>query len=210
MKGILGRKVGMTQIFTEEGQVIPVTVIQAGPMVVTQVKTVENDGYNAIQVGFEDLKEHRANKPMKGHFNKAGVDLKKYVKEFRVENPEDYKVGQEIKVDIFAEGNKVDATATSKGKGTQGTIKRHNHSRGPMSHGSKSHRLPGSKGAGATPSRVFKGQQEPGRMGNEQITVQNLEVAKVDLERNLLLIKGAIPGPKKGIVTIKEAIKANA
>jgi large subunit ribosomal protein L3 len=210
MKGILGRKLGMTQIFTEEGRVIPVTVVQAGPMVVTQVKTVETDGYNAVQVGFEDLKEHRANSPVKGHFNKAGIDLKKIVREFLVESTDDYKVGQEIKVDIFAEGSKVDATATSKGKGTQGTIKRHNHSRGPMSHGSKSHRLPGSKGAGSTPSRVFKGQQEPGRMGNEQVTVQNLEVAKVDLERNLLLIKGAIPGPRKGIVTIKETIKARA
>lgn len=209
MKGILGRKLGMTQIFAEEGQVIPVTVIQAGPTVVTQVKTVEQDGYNAIQVGFEDLKEHRANKPLKGHFNKAGVSPKKIVKEFLVDNPQDYKIGQEIKVDVFTEGSKIDATATSKGKGTQGTIKRHNHGRGPMSHGSKSHRLPGSKGAGATPSRVFKGQQEPGRMGNEQVTVQNLVIAKVDLERNLLLIKGAIPGPKKGIVTIKESVKAN-
>ncbi len=210
MKGILGRKLGMTQIFTEEGRVIPVTVLQAGPMVVTQVKTVETDGYNAIQVGFEELKENRAIKPVKGHFNKAGIEYKKIVREFRVENPEEYKVGQEIKVDVFEEGNKIDATATSKGKGTQGTIKRHNHSRGPMTHGSKSHRLPGSKGAGSTPSRVFKGQQEPGRMGNEQVTVQNLEIAKVDVERNLLLIKGAIPGPKKGIVTIKETVKTDA
>jgi len=209
MKGIIGRKLGMTQIFTEEGKVIPVTVLQAGPLVVTQVKTTETDGYNAIQVGFEELKESRATKPVKGHFNKAGVAYKKIVREFHVENPQDYKVGQEIKVDIFAEGNKIDATATSKGKGTQGTIKRFNAARGPMTHGSKSHRLPGSKGAGTTPGRVFKGQPEPGRMGNEQVTVQNLEIAKVDIDRNLLLIKGAIPGPKKGIVTIKETVKAD-
>lgn len=199
----------MTQIFTEEGRVIPVTVIQAGPLVVTQVKTTETDGYNAVQVGFEAAKAHKVIKPVKGHFDKASVDYKKIIREFRVENPGEYKVGQEIKVDVFAQGEKVDATATSKGKGTQGNIKRHNKSRGPMTHGSKSHRLVGSKGAGTTPGRVFKGQLEPGRMGSEQITVQNLEVVKVDLERNLLLIKGAIPGPKKGIVTIRQTVKSD-
>ncbi|MBS3994522.1 MAG: 50S ribosomal protein L3 [Alkaliphilus sp.] len=209
MKGIIGRKIGMTQIFTQEGRVIPVTVVQAGPMVVTQIKTVETDGYNAIQVGFEELKENRATKPIKGHFEKAGVGLKKIVREFLVKNSQDYKVGQEIRADIFAEGNKVDATAISKGKGTQGTIKRWNCSRGPMTHGSKSHRLSGSKGAGTTPGRVFKGQHEAGRMGNEQITVQNIEVVRVDVDRNLLLIKGAIPGPKKGIVTIRETVKTD-
>ncbi|MBB6216817.1 large subunit ribosomal protein L3 [Anaerosolibacter carboniphilus] len=210
MKGILGRKVGMTQIFTEEGVVIPVTVIEAGPMYVVQIKTVEKDGYNAIQVGFGDQKESRTTKPEKGHFDKAGVSYKKELKEFKVENPEAFKVGQEIKADIFETGNMVDVTGVSKGKGTQGAIKRHNQSRGPMSHGSKYHRGPGSKGAGTTPGRVFKGQTEAGRMGNEQVTVQNLEVARVDANRNLLLIKGAIPGPKGGMITIKETVKADA
>jgi large subunit ribosomal protein L3 len=208
MKGILGRKIGMTQVFTEEGQVIPVTVIQAGPIVVTQIKTVETDGYNAIQVGFEDVKETRLNKPMKGHFDKANVSYKKITKEFLVENPENYKVGQEIKADIFAEGDQVDAVAISKGKGTQGTIKRHNAARGPMSHGSKSHRLSGSKGAGSTPARVFKGLPESGRMGHNRVTIQNLKIVKVYADRNLILIKGAVPGPKKSIVTIKETVKA--
>lgn len=208
MKGILGRKIGMTQIFTEEGKVIPVTVVEAGPMVVTQIKTVETDGYNAIQVGYGDIKAKHVTKPLKGHFEKAGVEFKKTLKEFAVEDPSVYKIGQEIKVDIFAEGNKVDVTGISKGKGTQGAIKRHNQSRGPMTHGSKYHRGPGSKGAGTTPGRVFKGQTEAGRMGNEQVTVQNLEIAKVDTERNLLLIKGAIPGPKSGMLTIKQTVKA--
>lgn len=209
MKGILGRKVGMTQIFTEEGIVIPVTVVEAGPIYVTQIKTVETDGYNAIQVGFEDKKENKAIKPEKGHFAKAGVTVKKLVREFRLENVSEYKIGQEIKVDIFAEGTKIDVSGTSKGKGTQGAIKRHNQSRGPMAHGSKFHRSAGSLGAGSSPSRVFKGMKMAGRMGNERVTIQNLEVAKVDVEKNLLLIKGAIPGPRKGIVTIKETIKAN-
>ncbi|QXM07311.1 50S ribosomal protein L3 [Crassaminicella indica] len=208
MKGILGRKIGMTQIFNEEGSVIPVTVVEAGPVYVTQIKTVEKDGYNAIQVGYEDKKENRANKPEKGHFEKAGVSPKKFVKEFRVENAADYKIGQEIKVDIFADGIKVDVTGTSKGKGTQGPIKRHNQARGPMGHGSKYHRGPGSLGASSYPSRVFKGMKMAGRMGNETVTVQNLEVAKVDVEKNLILIKGAIPGPKGGVVTIKESVKA--
>ncbi|MCT4605210.1 MAG: 50S ribosomal protein L3 [Marinisporobacter sp.] len=208
MKGILGRKIGMTQIFTEEGSVIPVTVVEAGPVYVTQVKTVESDGYNAIQLGYEDKKENRTNKPEKGHFEKAGVSAKKIVKEFRVGSTVDYKIGQEIKVDIFADGSKVDVVGTSKGKGTQGPIKRHNQARGPMGHGSKYHRGPGSLGASSYPSRVFKGMNMAGRMGNETVTVQNLEVAKVDAEKNLLLIKGAIPGPKGGVVTIKESVKA--
>ncbi|QZY54627.1 50S ribosomal protein L3 [Crassaminicella profunda] len=208
MKGILGRKIGMTQIFTEEGSVIPVTVVEAGPVYVTQVKTVESDGYNAIQLGYEDKKENKTNKPEKGHFEKAGVSTKKVVKEFRVESTVDYKIGQEIKVDIFADGSKVDVVGTSKGKGTQGPIKRHNQARGPMGHGSKYHRGPGSLGASSYPSRVFKGMKMAGRMGNETVTVQNLEVAKVDAEKNLLLIKGAIPGPKGGVVTIKESVKA--
>lgn len=208
MKGILGRKIGMTQIFTEAGMVIPVTVVEAGPMIVTQIKTVETDGYNAIQVGYGDIKTKNVNKPTKGHFEKAGVEYKKALREFIVEDPAAYQIGQEIKADIFAEGNKIDVTGISKGKGTQGAIKRHNQSRGPMSHGSKYHRGPGSKGAGTTPGRVFKGQTEAGRMGNEQVTVQNLEVVKVDTERNLLLIKGAIPGPKKGMLTIKETVKS--
>ncbi|WP_053955644.1 50S ribosomal protein L3 [Inediibacterium massiliense] len=208
MKGILGKKVGMTQIFTEEGSVIPVTVVAAGPVYVTQVKTGETDGYNAIQIGYEDKKENKANKPEKGHFAKANVAPKKYVQEFRVENGADYTIGQEIKADIFAEGSKIDITGISKGKGTQGPIKRHNQARGPMAHGSKYHRGPGSLGASSYPSRVFKGMKGAGRMGNEQITIQNLEVVRVDVERNILLIKGAIPGPKGGVVTIKESVKA--
>lgn len=198
----------MTQIFTEEGRVIPVTVIEAGPIYVTQIKTADADGYNAIQVGYADKKEKKMNKPVKGHFDKAGVDYKKFLKEFLVENAADYKVGQEIKADVFSEGSKVDVIGVSKGKGTQGPIKRHNQARGPMAHGSKYHRGPGSLGASSHPSRVFKGQHGAGRMGNEQVTVQNLEVVKVDTDRNLLLIKGAIPGPKGGVVTIKEAVKA--
>lgn len=198
----------MTQIFTEEGRVIPVTVVEAGPMVVTQIKTIETDGYNAIQVGYDDIKTKNVTKPLKGHFEKAGTEYRRTLREFIVEDPAAYKIGQEIKVDIFAEGNKVDVTGVSKGKGTQGTIKRHNASRGPMTHGSKSHRLSGSLGAGTTPGRVFKGQTMSGRMGNEQVTVQNLEIAKIDTERNLLLIKGAIPGPKSGMLTIKQTVKA--
>ncbi len=210
MKGILGKKIGMTQIFTEAGTVIPVTVIEAGPIYVVQVKTIEKDGYNAIQVGFADQKENRTTKPERGHFDKAGVSYKKELKEFRVENPEAYKVGQEIKADIFETGSMVDVTGVSKGKGTQGTIKRHNASRGPMTHGSKSHRLSGSLGAGTSPGRVFKGMTMSGRMGNEQVTVQNLEIARVDVNRNLLLIKGAVPGPKGRLITIKETVKADA
>ena len=208
-KAILATKVGMTQIFNEDGQLIPVTVLQAGPCVVTQVKTEENDGYEAVQVGFGDIRESLVNKPEKGHFDKAGVSGKRYVKEFRFENAEEYTLAQEIKADIFAAGDKIDATAISKGKGFQGAIKRHGQSRGPMTHGSKFHRHAGSNGAASDPSKVFKGKKMPGQMGNKKITVQNLEVVRVDAENNLLLVKGSVPGPKKCLVTIKETVKAN-
>ena len=206
-KAILATKVGMTQIFNEDGVLTPVTVLQAGPCVVTQVKTVENDGYDAVQVGFADKKEKGINKPQKGHFDKAGVAPKRFVREFRFENAEEYTVGQEIKADIFAAGDKVDATAISKGKGFQGAIKRLGQSRGPMAHGSKYHRHAGSNGACSDPSKVFKGKRMPGQMGGKKITVQNLEIVKVDVENNLLLVKGAVPGPKKSMVTIKETVK---
>lgn len=207
MKGILGKKLGMTQIFTDTGVIVPVTVVEAGPMVVTQLKSVEKDGYKAVQVGFGDVKEKLLNKPQKGHFAKAGVGLKRFVREFRTENVEDYALAQEINVSIFAEGDKVDVTGTSKGKGFQGPIKRHNQHRGPMSHGSRYHRGPGSMGAASDPSRVYKGKKLAGHMGAERVTIQNLEIVKVDTENNLLLIKGAIPGPKKGLVVVKKAIK---
>ena len=207
-KAILATKVGMTQIFNEEGALIPVTVLQAGPCVVTQVKTEENDGYSAVQVGFADKRENLVNKPEKGHFDKAGVAPKRYVKEFRLEDAESYEVGQEIKVDAFTAGDHFDATAVSKGKGYQGAIKRHGQSRGPMAHGSKYHRHAGSNGAASDPSKVFKGKKMPGHMGHVQVTVQNLEVVKVDAENNLLLVKGAVPGPKKSLVTIKETVKS--
>ena len=200
-KAILATKVGMTQIFNEDGTLTPVTVLQAGPCVVTQIKTVENDGYEAVQVGFVDTREKLVNKAEKGHFDKAGVSGKRYVKEFRFENAEEYTLAQEIKADIFAAGDKVDATAISKGKGFQGAIKRHNQSRGPMTHGSKFHRHAGSNGAASDPSKVFKGKKMPGQMGNKKITVQNLEVVRVDAENNLLLVKGSVPGPKKCLVT---------
>jgi len=206
-KAILATKVGMTQIFDENGVLIPVTVLQAGPCVVTQVKTVENDGYKAVQVGFVDKREKLVNKPQKGHFDKAGVSYKRYVREMRFENAEEYSVKDEIKADIFAAGDKVDATAISKGKGFQGAIKRHGQHRGPMAHGSKFHRHQGSNGSATTPGRVFKGKGMPGQMGNKQITIQNLEVVKVDVDNNLLLIKGSVPGPKKSLVTIKETVK---
>ncbi|MFU0827033.1 MAG: 50S ribosomal protein L3 [Lachnoclostridium sp.] len=208
-KAILATKIGMTQVFGENGTLIPVTVLQAGPMYVTQVKTVENDGYNAVQVGFGDIREKLVNKPRKGHFAKAGVANKKYLKEFRFENAADYTVGQEIKVDIFTEGERVDATAKSKGKGFQGAIKRHGQSRGPMAHGSKFHRHAGSNGAATSPGRVFKGKKMPGHMGNVKVTVQNLEVVKVDAENNIILVKGAVPGPKKALVMLKNTVKAN-
>ena len=225
-KAILATKVGMTQIFAEDGSLIPVTVLQAGPCVVTQIKTVENDGYEAVQVGFVDKKDkvinrdasgkkeiwhaHGTTKAMQGHFKKAGVSSKRYVREFKFENASEYALAQEIKADIFAEGDKIDATAISKGKGFQGAIKRLGQHRGPMAHGSKFHRHQGSNGACSSPSRVFKGKGMPGHMGHKQTTVKNLEVVRVDAEKNLLLVKGAVPGPKKALVTIKETTKANA
>ena len=207
-KAILATKVGMTQIFDESGALIPVTVLQAGPCVVTQVKTVDNDGYSAVQVGFSDKREKLVNKPLKGHFDKAGVSCKRYLKEFKFEDAESYALGQEIKADIFAAGDKIDATAISKGKGFQGAIKRHGQSRGPMAHGSKYHRHAGSNGACSDPSKVFKGKRMPGQMGNKKVTIQNLEVVRVDAENNLLLVKGAVPGPKKSMITIKETVKS--
>ena len=208
-KAILATKVGMTQIFNEDGVLTPVTVLQAGPCVVTQVKTVENDGYSAVQVGFTDKREKLVNKAQKGHFNKAGVSYKRYVREFRLEDAEEYALAQEIKADIFAAGDKIDATAISKGKGFQGAIKRHGQHRGPMAHGSKFHRHAGSNGACSDPSKVFKGKGMPGQMGHKKITIQNLEVVRVDAEKNLLLVKGAVPGPKKSLVTIKETVKVS-
>ena len=208
MKGILGKKIGMTQIFTEVGEVVPVTVVEAGPNVVTQVKTVEKDGYNAIQVGFEDAKEKSLNKPQKGHLAAANV-LKKHLKEFRVDAVEEFTVGQEIKADLFAAGEMIDVTGISKGKGFQGPIKRHGQSRGPESHGSRYHRRPGSMGACSFPGRVFKNKKLAGHMGSVKVTVQNLEVVRIDAEKNLILVKGAIPGAKGSVVTIKEAVKAS-
>ena len=207
MKAILGKKIGMTQIFAETGEVIPVTVIQAGPEVVTQIKTVETDGYNAVQVGFEDQKAHRVNKPLTGHFEKSGAPLKKHLAEFRVEDGETYELGQVITVADFEEGKKLDITGTSKGKGTQGNIKRHGHHRGPMTHGSKHKRLAGALAAGTYPSRVFKGNAGPGRMGRETVTVQNVVLAKVDTDRNLMLVRGAVTGGKGSLVRIQYAVK---
>ena len=204
---ILATKVGMTQIFNENGSLIPVTVLQATPNVVTQVKSVENDGYAAVQVGFGEIRDVLVNKPRKGHFAKAGVANKRFLREFKFENAAEYTVGQEIKADIFAEGDKIDATGISKGKGFQGAIKRHGLSRGPMKHGSKYHRHAGSNGPATTPGRVFKGKHMPGQMGNVKVTVQNLEVVKVDVENNLLLVKGAVPGPKKALLVLKETVK---
>lgn len=207
MKTLLGKKIGMTQIFTEDGQVVPVTVVEAGPEVVTQIKTVETDGYNAVQVGYEDQKAHRVNKPMTGHYEKAGVAPKKHLAEFKIEDGETYELGQEITVADFEEGMKIDITGISKGKGTQGNIKRHGHHRGPMSHGSKHKRLAGALAAGTYPSRVFKGNKAPGRMGRDKITVQNVVLLKVIADRNLMLVKGAVPGKKGGVVRIRPAIK---
>ena len=225
-KAILATKVGMTQIFAEDGTLIPVTVLQAGPCVVTQVKTIENDGYEAVQVGFVDKKDKIINKDakgkkeiihangttkaMQGHFKKAGTTSKRFVREFKFENASEYALAQEIKADIFAEGDKIDATAITKGKGFQGAIKRLGQHRGPMKHGSKFHRHQGSNGACSSPSRVFKGKGMPGQMGGKKATVRNLEVVRVDADKNLLLIKGAVPGPKKALVTIKETTKVEA
>ena len=213
----------MTQIFNEDGSLVPVTVLEAGPCVVTQIKTAETDGYEAVQVGFLDDKvkstdkdakgvksvyhRHGTNKPEKGHFDKAGVEPKKFVREFKFENAAEYSLGQEIKADIFAEGDKIDATAVSKGKGFQGAIKKNGQHRGPMAHGSKFHRHQGSNGSSSDPSRVFKGKGMPGHMGSVKVTVQNLEVVRIDADKNLILVKGAIPGPKKGLVSIKETVK---
>lgn len=207
-KAILATKIGMTQIFDEDGVLTPVTVLVAGPCVVTQIKTVENDGYSAVQVGFADKREKLVSKPLKGHYDKAGVSYKRYLREFKFENAEEYALAQEIKADIFEAGDKVDATAISKGKGFQGAIKRHGQSRGPMTHGSKYHRHAGSNGACSSPSKVFKGKKMPGHMGAKRITIQNLEVIRVDAENNLLLVKGSVPGPKKALVTIKETVKS--
>lgn len=207
MKSILGKKIGMTQIFTEDGTVVPVTVVEAGPMFVTQVKTVETDGYNAIQCGYVDKKEKKVTKPLKGHFDKVSVGYKRFVREFILNEGETFETGQEIKVDLFAEGDKVDVIGTSKGKGTQGAIKRWNYGRGPEGHGSKSHRVAGARSAGTYPGRVLKGRKASGKTGNKKSTVQNLVVVKVDVEKNLILVKGAIPGPKGGLVTIREAVK---
>ncbi|MDR1764792.1 MAG: 50S ribosomal protein L3 [Lachnospiraceae bacterium] len=207
-KAILATKVGMTQVFGENGVLTPVTVLQAGPCVVTQVKTLENDGYEAVQVGFVDKRAKLVNKPTKGHFDKAGVSYKRYVRELKLDDAANYSLKDEIKADVFAPGDKVDATAISKGKGFQGAIKRHGQSRGPMAHGSKFHRHAGSNGAASDPSKVFKGKKMPGRMGHVQVTVQNLEVVQVDADRNLLLIKGSVPGPKKSLVTVKSTVKS--
>lgn len=207
MKNMLGKKVGMTQIFKEDGTLVPVTVIEAGPLFVVQKKTVEKDGYNAIQVGFGDVKEKRMTKPAKGHFDKANVAYRKFLREFTVENPDEFEIGQEIKADVFSEGDMVDVTGTSKGKGTAGVIKRHGFGRGRETHGSKFHRMPGGMSAGTYPGRVFKGHRMMGRMGNERVTVQNLEVVRVDAEKNLILVKGAVPGPRKGLVSIKATVK---
>ena len=206
-KAILASKVGMTQIFSEDGTLTPVTVLQAGPCVVTQVKTVENDGYSAVQVGFVDKREKLVAKPQKGLFDKIGVSYKRYIKEFKFENAEESSVKDEIKADVFAVGDKVDATAISKGKGFQGAIKRHGQSRGPMAHGSKFHRHAGSNGSASDPSRVFKGKKMPGQMGHVKVTVQNLEIVRVDAEANLILVKGSVPGPKKALITLKETSK---
>ncbi|HCQ5132213.1 TPA: 50S ribosomal protein L3 [Listeria monocytogenes] len=206
-KGILGRKVGMTQVFTENGELIPVTVIEAAQNVVLQKKTVETDGYEAVQIGFEDKKAILSNKPEQGHVAKANTTPKRFIREFRDVNLDEYEIGAEVKVDVFAEGDIIDATGVSKGKGFQGVIKRHGQSRGPMAHGSRYHRRPGSMGPVA-PNRVFKNKLLPGRMGGEQITIQNLEIVKVDVEKNVLLVKGNVPGAKKALVQIKTATKA--
>lgn len=223
-KAILATKIGMTQVFGENGVLVPVTVLQAGPCVVTQIKTVENDGYSAVQLGFGEKKDkiinkdkggkrevihaHGTTKPLQGHFKKAGVSSKRFLKEFKFDNAEEYTLAQEIKADIFGAGDKIDATAISKGKGFQGAIKRHGQSRGPMAHGSKFHRHAGSNGACSSPSKVFKGKKMPGHMGHKKITIQNLEIVRVDADNNLILVKGAVPGPRKALVTIKETVKS--
>ena len=208
-KGLIGRKVGMTQIFDEKGLIVPVTVIEAGPCVVSQVKTAEKDGYNAIQLGFGEVKDKHINKPEKGHFSKSKIDTKKHLREFRMDSVENVKVGDELKADIFAAGEKIDVQGKTKGKGFQGVIKRHGQHRGPMGHGSMYHRRPGSMGACSTPSRVFKGKKLPGHMGNLTVTIQNLDVVRVDMDKNVLLVKGSVPGPKGAILKIKSTVKSS-
>lgn len=207
MKYLIGRKIGMTQVFDEMGNVTPVTVIEVQPNIVVQKKTIETDGYNAVQVAVGEVKEKRMNKPMKGHFDKAGVAYRKRLAEFRTDEVENFNIGDEIKVDIFEEKEHIDVTGTSKGKGTQGVITRHGFGRGRETHGSKFHRMPGGMGAASYPGRVFKNHRMAGKMGNERVTVQNLEIIRIDSEKNLLLVKGAIPGPKKGFVSVKNTVK---
>ena len=206
-KQILAKKVGMTQIFSDNGVLTPVTVLQAGPCYVTQVKTVEKEGYSAVQVGFEDIREKLVSKGEQGVTAKAGLTPKRFIREFKVENTDDYKPGQEIKADVFAAGDHIDVTAVSKGKGFQGTIKRLGQHRGPMKHGSKFHRHAGSNGTSSDPSSIYKGKGMPGEMGNKRVTIQNLEIVRVDAENNLILVKGAVPGPKKGLVNVKATVK---
>lgn len=208
MKTIIGKKVGMTQIFDEHGKVIPVTVIEAGPCVISQVKSVETDGYNAIQLGFGDVKESKVNKPIKGHFAKAKIAPKKHLREFRVDSVEGVEVGTEVKADTFVAGDKIDVQGTTKGKGFQGVIKRHGQSRGPMGHGSMYHRRPGSMGPTSTPGRVFKGKKLPGHMGHVTVTIQNLDVVKVDMDKNVILLKGSVPGAKGAILKLRTSVKA--
>ncbi len=207
-KAIIGKKIGMTQIFDETGKVIPVTAIEAGPCVIAQIKTVETDGYDAVQLGFGDVKENKVNKPVKGHYAKLGITPKKHLREFRLDSLEGLKVGDELKADVFAVGDSVDIQGTSKGKGFQGVIKRHGQSRGPMGHGSMYHRRPGSMGPTSTPGRVFKGKKLPGHMGRQTVTIQNLDVVAVDLDKNVILVKGSVPGVKGAILKIKMSVKA--
>ena len=207
-KGLIGKKIGMTQIFDEYGRVIPVTVIEAGPCVIAQVKTEETDGYTAVQLGFGDVKEKKLTKPVKGHFTKVNVTPKKHLREFRLDSVEGLTVGQELKADVFAAGDKLDIQGTSKGKGFQGVIKRHGQSRGPMGHGSMYHRRPGSMGPTSTPGRVFKGKKLPGHMGSQTISIQNLEVVRVDLDKNVILVKGSVPGAKGAILKLKSSVKS--
>ena len=208
-KGIIGRKIGMTQIFDEKGNVIPVTVIEAGPCVVAQVKTVETDGYNAVQLGYGDVKDKHINKPEAGHFAKAKLANKKHLREFKVDDVENYKVGDEVKADVFEAGEKIDVQGISKGKGFQGVIKRHGQHRGPMGHGSMYHRRPGSMGSTSTPGRVFKGKKLPGHMGRVTVTIQNLDVVRVDMDKNVILVRGSVPGAKGAILKIKSAVKVS-
>ena len=206
-KALIGKKIGMTQIFDEKGNVIPVTVIEAGPCTVVQVKSEETDGYNAVQLGFGEVKEKKVNKPEKGHFAKANLTAKKHLREFRLDSTENVKVGDELKADVFAQGEKIDVQGTTKGKGFQGVIKRHGQSRGPMGHGSMYHRRPGSMGSTTTPGRVFKGKKLPGHMGDVTSTILNLAVVKVDTDKNVILVKGSVPGAKGAVLRIRETVK---